>query len=562
MSNQTYSIITKSQQSNNSDSESDSESDYTENSESTHSNVPAVLEEPVDSEAVQYTKKHKNPKKINLNVPKDKEVLLETKSPAEFDEPEMKLKEFDRAMRDFVFFNNPEKKKKSVSPKTNLEYWANTVLEKLNILKSDSKHIIVPIISFNNLGEIYNIGKFKNFVDLLKNTNRLTTVICNGNCFDSSIFTDTSFLGRHSIDLLNKCNIDIINFGNTDLKLDLESLKNRILEFQNEIILSNVLEFNTETKTTNKLHKTTGYLIRKFGKNSELSILFISLNNTENTNLYCNTDYINLLNTIFKTHSGKFNYVILSSSLEDSINKNILKSCKEVNLILGNGKYNNCFDYKNRKIVNSDSDLNSVYLNIIKFNKTDSSIQTTSINYTLDKKIKNNIEIDKISNYYYDLAFKELKMLYHIDPTEIISLNNNLDYEFFILDQIYKYININKIDFHYIVYDNLIDSNYINTEKYIKGYDIYKMCLIDSNIISLNIDFDILNNINKNKNLKIRNNINSNNSSTEIIIITTEKVLNNYISYYFSDQKTIKIYGTLRNFIYKSFKNEFIQKID
>jgi hypothetical protein len=564
---QTYSVVKKSykpESESDSDSNSENYSDSESQSESESTNeskavVPKILEEPIDPEVSR--RKKKDYPNINLNVPKDKEVLLETKSPVEFEEPERQLEQFDKAINEFAFFNNSDKSKKSKKSNksnksdksdifTNLVYWQKKVFQKLGNCKSTHSHIIIPIILVNNITEIYNFSKFKSFISLLKEVNKLSTVVCSGNIFDNSIFTNTSLYGSHCIDLLNQCNVDILNLSEYDLKLELSKLKERISEFNNEIISSNICEFDSKTK----LNKTTGYLIRKFGSNGQLSVLFISLNNNTNLELYCNTDYINLTSEILKTHKGKFNYVICISSLDHSTNKKILESLSDINLILGTGSDNSIFDYKGRKIVNSDSNLNSVYVNILKYDKKNNTIECDSINYNLDKKIKNDSNISKICKYYYDLAFKELKMLYHIDPEEVICINSNIENESFILDKIFTYIKSYNLPIDYIVYDFLISKNYVNNNKYIIGYDIYKMCVLDSDIISIEIDSDILNNIHKNPNLKIYHNFNKIKNESEIIIITTERILNDYISYYFSDSKTVKIYGSLRKFIYNSYK--------
>lgn len=523
-------------------SEPDNDSDSEE--ESDHENLPSVLEEPVDDNAIEYNRKHKKYKDINLNVPKDQPVLLEHKeSPQEFDEMEDKIKIMEKGLSGFDFFNDTSKKsEKDNNIKLTLTDWEKKYSYIFNECTSD----IIPVISSSNCPEFFNISKFSTLLKSLKKINKNTISTIIGDFYTGSGFTGTSFNGKNIIDLFNKCNIDFITFGSNDY-INENDFFCRIEDFKNNILCSNL-----KTLKNNKIHKTTSYLLRDYGNFNILFIGVAGINDVDYINIKSVEDTISDIKIIKSRFKNKYNFIILLSGLNLEQNNNIVKNITDIDLIIGTDKNNTLYNLQNTKICASDPDFKSVSLNLI--NKKTKQIITHLI--PLDSLIPDDSEIKLTVNYWKDLGYRELNIFNKINPNiKLLELNDKLEKDKLLQMLIFGIIEFSKkekLEINAVCIDKNIIKNDLNNV--ITGYDIYKLIPVEDKIAILTLDLNIYEQISNNHNLT--NKIILNNKITDkITIASTENSLVKYLSEYIETEFTAKIFIDIRLILYEILKN-------
>ena len=495
-----------------------SKSENSESSDYDSQKVPAVLEEPVDQDAVIYTenKKRRKPKPIDLNVPLDQPVLLENKeSPKEFDEMEDKLAEFDKAMDQFGYFK-PIKNKEI--PKVEYTDWEQKYSFVLDNIKDG-----IPILSFNSPIEFTNADRVSTLIKTFKKYNKNTTVIVGGTFYTGSGFSNTSFNGKHMIDIFNRLNVDFINFSEIDCSI--EDFRERILEFKGTALTTNLKNIDFS-----KISKSSSFIVRKF----EDPVLFLAITSEFCTQEFCTIDSIKAIESNFKDAK----YVILCSTFQN--NEYIIDNINDINLILSTGKNNKSYTYKDVKIANADPDFTSVYVHILKEENIISHL------IPIDELIPQDPDLRITLKYWKELGYKELKVFNKIDPSlKLIDLKNEtlstekiLQYLLIILEKKFTDFRVNAI----CISKNLIKKDFTGL---VTGYDIYKNIPEINKICIMELDHQTYTEISSNINLS--NKIILNNQITEkIVIVTDENSLNNYISEYIEGEFTATLLIDIR----------------
>ena len=510
--------------------EDSSEEEYS----SDESKVPAILEEPVDDDAVIYTenKIRKKPKPINLNVPLDQPVLLETESPKEFDEMEDKIVEFDKGMDTFGFFESKNKRE----PK--IEYTGFS--SKIKFILEQCKSNDIPIISINSPIEFLGADKISTLIQTIKKYNSSVTVIATGPFYNGSGFSSTSFNGKHIIDIFNKLNIDFINFGNTDHHLDSTDFLDRITEFKGTALCTNLKNLNGT-----KISKTTSYLLRDY---TFTKLLYIGISEENNCSYLKTVNEINVLKDIFEKFKNKYEFAVLLSTCNDLKNKEIAEKFPEIKLICSNFNNNNLYTHMNCKIGNSEPNFKSVYLHILKKDEIISHL------IPIDETIPKDENLKITLRYWSDLGYKELKTLNTIDPNQtIIKLSTELTSDKLLqmilltIEKKFDEFQINAV----CLSKNLINKNSIGT---IKGYDIYQIIPYIDRITILSLDKQTYTESSIDPNLTNKIVLN-NNIGDKIVVATTEQTIEKYITEYISGDFTATICTDIRLLIYEILVN-------
>jgi len=508
--------------------------------ESKDGNVPEVLQEPV---LLSPTKKKKPIRDIDINAPKDKMQLVEAQSPSEFDSPEAKLNHYNDNLKSF-FDSKPKKNnttknninnnnsqnnnKNNSKPVIKLELWEYQLKYLYDNLQSDENIITIPILSASNSIEIFNISRFSSLLKSLKKHNKNTISAIAGNFTGTSGFSSTSFKGKHMIDLFNKCQIDFIIPGKDEYNLSEIDFTSRIKEFHGTTICSNLLQnvndSNNASNSNNtskpvKFSKMSSYVIRTV---KEIPICFFGIsyindvndiNDSNNENKI--PDYLNILNleqSIDKVDDllrnklkDKYKISVGLSSLNFLDNEIIANKISKLNLILGSSGDKNILMNrgKNVRIVESDNNFKSCYLNILKYDKVNSKLNILSFLVNLDDKIPEDSEILLNINYWKDLGFRELNTFGKIDCNlKLCTLKKRLKNEEIlknVFDGILDFVKNNNLDAKNIILrKEIFNIDYLKPEdngifeKIIYGYDIYRLIPFDDSLVLLEISSDIL----------------------------------------------------------------------
>jgi hypothetical protein len=526
--------------------------DEESNSEEEEKPLPAVLDEPVDHEAVVYSKNkkkyNKKVKEINLNVPPEQPVLLESESPKEFDYMEDRIKELEAGIAKSGFFEKPKKElPKTEQNEIKLVDWEQQYSNLFKNLKGT-----IPLIVVNNVYEFFNIPRFQTFVNSIRKHNKNSIVIVNGNFYSGSGFSSTSFNGKNMIDLFNKCKIDFVTFGKNDYLSNENDFISRIKEFNGTVICSNLTHYS-EGKYK-KLSKTTSFLIRTIYKTK---ILFMAVS-PEIDNGYLKGANVQgtilLLKKILELQEGKFDVCILLSTLEHSDNIIILDEINNINILYEQNEFSNSNNYKNTKICNTDFNLKTISVNLIHKTSIKKVHNIDSHLIPLDNNIPEDKELLLTVNYWKDLGFRELNIFNKIDPNERINeFKNKLDRK-----KIQTAL-INKIETLFKMEDIncvCIPEKYIDIDlsNIIYAYDIYRMIPENDFIVIIEIDYSEYTDVCES--LHIKNKILFDSKiSNKIKMCTTEQTINKYMLDYISGEHDIKVYTDCRVLLMEMLKD-------
>lgn len=490
--------------------------------------ISKVFDEPVDPEAIEYHKRGRPTKEIDLNAPPGKTVLLEGgESPKEFDEMEDKIKVMDSGIKKSNFFS-PYYQQETQNQPLKLENWEQHFEE---IIKKVSNKKNIPILSINNIAEFQNISRLQSLVNTFRKYNKFTTLLAVGPLFIGSGFDGCTFEGKNIIDLLNKVKADFICLDRDDWNV--ASIHERITEFKQTILASNLQE---------RQAKIYRYTIRKFG---DFNVLFLALTNSEKAKDF--EASIKELKQIKANLHDKYNFSVLLNSTDFSteITENIL----DLNLILSAKVRNTIYSISNTKYCSADAELKSVVLNII--NKTTGNIE--SILIPLDYFIPQDPEIKIFSEYWVNLAYKELKTFNKVDPSlSIGEIKTPVPLLKFLIRSIELFLEEEKITAHVICLDKSLSDKSLHGK--IKGYHLYKFFPKQDNLVLFTIPVqtykEISNNFNLTNTVLLKGEI-----TDSVTLVTTEESLNLHILDHIEGGFSAQVYLDIRTLLLNTLLN-------
>ena len=324
-------------------------------------------------------------------------------------------------------------------------------------LKAQSEYIEVTLLQINDVYEIDGlegglVGGMSRIATLKKqllkeNPNTLLVLagdFVNPSAMGEAVFQGKKLKGRQMVDVLNRCGMDLVNFGNHEFDLKIPDLQDRLNESHFDWVSSNCHQVTDrsvcpECPETMPFYKfqegqkspIPTYKVLEFYGNTtgslKIGVIAPTLNENEPSYVKIN-DFIAESKTAYAQVKDQCDLLIGLTHLSLAQNQKLAQAIPDLKLVISGHEHVLWVDTTGTTLMyNADANAKTAFVHRIRFNPSnkDYSIKTQVIQ--IDEKIPEDPGVQKVVDQWTEIVFEGFRKQ-GFDPDEIIAtIKDSLD---------------------------------------------------------------------------------------------------------------------------------------